>query len=64
MVREGIILGHLVSERGIEVDKAMIEVIEQLPPMWKESEASLAMLDSIEGSLQTSSRLLDPSQVS
>ena len=30
MVREGIVLGHLVSERGIEVDK--IEVIEQLPP--------------------------------
>ena len=33
MVREGIILGHLVSERGIEVDKAKIEVIEQLPPL-------------------------------
>jgi len=32
MVREGIILGHLVSELGIEVDKAKIEVIEQLPP--------------------------------
>ena len=32
MVREGIILGHLVSERGIKVDKAKIEVIEQLPP--------------------------------
>ena len=32
MVREGIILGHLVSERRIEVDKAKIEVIEQLPP--------------------------------
>jgi hypothetical protein len=30
MVREGIILGHLVSERGIEVDKVKIEVIEQL----------------------------------
>ena len=30
MVREGIVLGHLVSERGIEVDKAKIEVIEQL----------------------------------
>jgi len=28
MVREGIVLGHLVSERGIEVDKAKIEVIE------------------------------------
>ena len=32
MVREGIVLGHLVSERGKEVDRAKIEVIEQLPP--------------------------------
>jgi hypothetical protein len=32
MVREGIVLGHHVFERGIEVDKAKIEVIEQLPP--------------------------------
>jgi len=32
MVREGIVLGHLVSERGIGVDKAKIEVIEHLPP--------------------------------
>ena len=32
MVREGIILGHLVSERGIKVDKSKIKVIEQLPP--------------------------------
>ena len=32
MVREGIVLGHLVFERGIEVDKAKIKVIEQLPP--------------------------------
>jgi hypothetical protein len=32
MVREGIVLGHLVYERGIEVDKAKIKVIEQLPP--------------------------------
>ena len=32
MVWEGIILGHLVSEMGIEVDKAKIKVIEQLPP--------------------------------
>jgi hypothetical protein len=32
MVREGIVLGHKVSERGIEVDRAKIEVIEQLPP--------------------------------
>jgi len=32
IVREGIVLGHLVSDRGIEVDRAKIEVIEQLPP--------------------------------
>jgi hypothetical protein len=32
MVREVIVLGHLVSKRGIEVDRAKIEVIEQLPP--------------------------------
>jgi hypothetical protein len=32
MVREGIVLGHKVSEKGIEVDRAKIEVIEQLPP--------------------------------
>ena len=27
MVQEGIVLGHLISVRGIEVDKAKIEVI-------------------------------------
>ncbi|CAM8973323.1 unnamed protein product [Rhodiola kirilowii] len=32
MVQEGIVLGHLVSNRGIEVDRAKIEVIENLPP--------------------------------
>ena len=32
MVQEGIVLEHKVSERGIEVDRAKIEVIEQLPP--------------------------------
>ncbi|XP_073030622.1 uncharacterized protein [Primulina eburnea] len=29
--REGIVLGHKISENGIEVDKAKIEVIEKLP---------------------------------
>ena len=33
MVREGTVLGHLVSECGIEVDQAKIEVIEKLPPL-------------------------------
>ena len=32
MIRKGIVLGHLVSKRGIEVDKAKIEVIERLLP--------------------------------
>ncbi|RDY14459.1 Retrovirus-related Pol polyprotein from transposon 17.6, partial [Mucuna pruriens] len=31
MVAEGIVLGHLVSSRGIEVDKAKIDVITSLP---------------------------------
>jgi hypothetical protein len=32
VVREGIVLGHKILEKGIEVDKVKIEVIEQLPP--------------------------------
>ncbi|KAG7567995.1 Ribonuclease H-like superfamily [Arabidopsis thaliana x Arabidopsis arenosa] len=32
MVREGIVLGHKISENGIEVDKGKIEVIMQLQP--------------------------------
>jgi len=32
MVKEGIILGHVISERGIEVDKTKIETVEKLPP--------------------------------
>ena len=32
MVQEGIVLGHKVSKRGIEVDRAKIEVLEKLPP--------------------------------
>jgi hypothetical protein len=30
--REQIVLGHKILEKGIEVDKVKIEVIEQLPP--------------------------------
>ncbi|KAJ4700581.1 Retrovirus-related Pol polyprotein [Melia azedarach] len=32
MVQEGIVLGHRISVKGIEVDRAKIEVIEKLPP--------------------------------
>ena len=31
MVNEGIILGHKISERGIEVDKAKVDAIEKIP---------------------------------
>ncbi|RVW26788.1 Retrovirus-related Pol polyprotein from transposon opus [Vitis vinifera] len=31
MVRQGIVLGHIISERGIEVDKAKVELIVKLP---------------------------------
>ena len=30
MVREGIVLGHLVSSKGLKVDKAKVEVIQDL----------------------------------
>ena len=32
MAQEGIVLGHSISRRGIEVDRAKIEVIANLPP--------------------------------
>jgi len=31
MVKQGIVLGHIISNRGIEVDPAKIDVISQLP---------------------------------
>ncbi|WMV29647.1 hypothetical protein MTR67_023032 [Solanum verrucosum] len=32
MVKEGIVVSHLISEKGIDVDQAKVEVIEKLPP--------------------------------
>jgi len=32
MVTEGIVLGHKISSKGIEVDQAKVEVIGKLPP--------------------------------
>ena len=31
MVNEGIVLGHKISVRGIEVDKAKVDAIEKMP---------------------------------
>jgi hypothetical protein len=32
MVKQGIVLGHVISEKEVEVDKAKVETVEQLPP--------------------------------
>ena len=32
MVKRGIVLGHVISENGIEVDKAKVDLISNLPP--------------------------------
>ena len=31
MVTQGIVLGHIISKKGIEVDKAKVELISNLP---------------------------------
>jgi hypothetical protein len=31
MVKQGIVLGHVISQRGIEVDKAKVDLISNLP---------------------------------
>ncbi|PIN05661.1 DNA-directed DNA polymerase [Handroanthus impetiginosus] len=37
MVQEGIVLGHKISNRGIEVDKVKLEIIEKLPPLLRKT---------------------------
>ncbi|KAH9667290.1 hypothetical protein KPL70_020978 [Citrus sinensis] len=32
MVKQGIVLGHIISRKGIEVDKAKVDLISNLPP--------------------------------
>ena len=56
MVNEGIVLGHKISEKGIEVDRAKVEAIEKMPylEMLKVFEVFLVMLVSTEGLLKIS----------
>ena len=60
MVNEGIVLGHKISERGIEVDKAKVDAIEKksCPKDIKGIRSSLVMLVSIGGLLKTSPKFL------
>ena len=54
MVNQGIVLGHVISNKGIEVDKAKVELISKLPPPTnvKAVRQSIAMQVSIRGSLK------------
>ena len=31
MVKQGIVLGHIISEKGIEVDKSKVDLVRHLP---------------------------------
>nr|GFC03792.1 reverse transcriptase domain-containing protein [Tanacetum cinerariifolium] len=44
MVKEGIVLGHKISKKGIKVDKAKIEVISKLPHPTTDAKARLLRL--------------------
>jgi hypothetical protein len=64
MVRDGIVFGHKISEKGIEVDKAKIELIEQLPPLtnMKGIHSFLGHAEFYQRFIQNFLRLLDPSR--
>ena len=65
MVNEGIVLGHKISEKGIEVDKAKIEAIERMPYPRdiKGIRSFLGHAGSIEDLSRTFLRLRDPSPI-
>jgi hypothetical protein len=62
MVLQGIVLGHVISRRGIEVDKAKVDLISNLPPPRTVKKFALfwAMQDFIGDSSRTSARSLGP----
>ena len=37
MVHQGIVLGHIISKKGIEVDKVKVELIIKLPDYYSKS---------------------------
>ena len=62
MVQEGVLLCHVFSNRGIEVDKAKVEVIEKLsPPTSVEGERSfLGHVDFYEQFIKDFSKIAKP----
>ena len=63
MVNQGIVLGHIISSSGIEVDKEKIELISKLPSTTyvKTVRKFLGHAGFYRRSLKTSRRLLNPS---
>ena len=59
MVSQGIVLGHIISEKGIEVDKAKVDLISKLPPPTNVKTVTQfwGMQDFIGGSYKTSQKL-------
>lgn len=51
MVKEGIVLGHHISKKGHEIDKAKIEVLENFPPPLniKGTRRCIGQMDSTRG---------------
>ena len=66
MVNEGIVLGHKISERGVEVDKPKVDVTEKMSCTEdiKGIKSSLVMLVPIRGLLKTSLKNLGLSLIS
>ena len=62
LVNQGIVLGHIVSARDIEVDKAKIDIIQSLPypTNVREVRSFLGMQVSTVGLSRTSPRSLHP----
>ena len=62
MVREGIVLGHLVSSKGLEVDKAKVEVIKDLavPTSIRELRSFLGHVSFYRRFIQDFAKVLKP----
>ena len=62
MVNQVIVLGHVISNKGIEVDKAKVKLISKLssPQMSKQEDSSLAILASTGGSSKIFQKLQNP----
>ena len=59
-VKEGIVLGHQIFEKGIEVDIEKVEVIEKLPPLVKGVRSFLGHAGSYRRLIKDFSKIAHP----